>query len=62
MKERTFSHIILSLGTSFGFYILLSQPHGFTKNKILGLMLIIFLSWATKQNFDNGVKDALRDK
>ena len=59
MKERTFSHIILTLGTSFGFYAMLNKPYGFTFLRMGGIFLILFFSWAIKSNYENHLKEVV---
>ena len=60
MKERKFIHLILALTTSFGFYLILNPPYGWTWERIGGIFLVLFMSWATRMNFETTIKEQIK--
>ena len=62
MNERTWSHMILTITASFGFYLIINKPYGFIWDRIGGVFLVLFILWATKTNFENAVKNSLEEK
>ena len=61
MKERTWIHIILTITASFGFYFIVNKPYGFTWERVGGVLLLLFIMWATKTNFERAINDALEE-
>ena len=57
MRERTFSHLVLTLTMSLGFYLVLSPPYGITFERIGGIFLVIFMLWADWKNYKNQIKE-----